>query len=687
MADYSKQTVAQLRQLLKDRNIPSTGLTRKAQIIERLEQADNDEGSAENSSPVRDASDDAPPDPVDQTGEERSVHSQDPNPPSVPGQVLSEAGGESGLDTRYDHTKMATEPDAHLTGEAEPAPLPAAAVDPHQETISHIDSEIPAPDTLKAIERPAEDATVEEEAGHVQPAEVFSAPPADPEDVVGPRITEPTDSEVIDEGKEDLSPDALPHTPGPAAEALRFAQQKSGSSEGDKDAKMASPTPNEQSSAEKPELLAVPEGSTAETSRLNTEELESDSRKRKRRSGTPDVPLEDVRAKRHRPSQELAPEVHLKEDNDIVMEQAGPSEEVDVKPQRRLPTRDAEIKRDKKEQVTRYKELVDTMNEESKPPKEDVEDERPTVPALHPVTAALYVRNFMRPLRPETLRAHLVSLASPPAGSPDSSAVRSLFLDAMKTHALVLFSTTNAASRVRASLHGSVWPPEGNRKELWADFIPDDRVEEWIREEEDAAAAEKEARGTSRSAPPKRFEVIYPTSPDGSVTAVFQEVGTISNFTTAPAHAPRDPRGSIDARQPSVQTQPSGPTAVPIKDLQASFKTLDQLFSSTTAKPKLFYLPVSDEISDARLRELDAETSRDWVPTQVRKGRGIKPESKFKYTFDEENRIVEVGDDSGPWVDTYRSGRGRGGGFRGRGRGGGGGWRGGGGDGGWRGGR
>src|SRR3954468_3038224 len=40
MADYNKLTVANLRQLLKDRHIPSTGLTRKAQIIEKLEEAD-----------------------------------------------------------------------------------------------------------------------------------------------------------------------------------------------------------------------------------------------------------------------------------------------------------------------------------------------------------------------------------------------------------------------------------------------------------------------------------------------------------------------------------------------------------------------------------------------------------------------------------------------------------------------
>jgi len=50
MTAYSDQTVANLRQLLKERGIPSTGLTRKAQIVERLEewdQTNNEESEAE----------------------------------------------------------------------------------------------------------------------------------------------------------------------------------------------------------------------------------------------------------------------------------------------------------------------------------------------------------------------------------------------------------------------------------------------------------------------------------------------------------------------------------------------------------------------------------------------------------------------------------------------------------------
>jgi hypothetical protein len=675
MTDYSKQTVAQLRQVLKDRSIPSTGLTRKVQIIEKLEEADSAGAEASNAPEAKTESADAPLDPVERMKEE------------VPGPALAEAGGTHANGNALElETNARVEPEAQLARETEPEPLPvsAATSEPIPETISHIDSDMPPPDDIKAIEQPAEDTTNAEEPGSIQPAGIFNAPPADPDDVVGPTVTEPTDAEVEDDKKEVVPEDELPEAPGPAAEALRFAKQKSNLPEDLQDASMgektASPGPNEQQSVEKQELLKVPEQSTAETSRLNTEELEADSKKRKRRSGTPEMAAQDINAKKHRPGQEPAPEIHLKEDEDVVMEQRRLEEETEaadvkiedangsqpVKVEEDSQAVEPDTKREKKEKTARYKDLVKSSADDT--PQDALTDDRPTVPGLHPVTAALYIRNFMRPLRPEPLRAHLVSLASPPSSSPDPTIIKALFLDAMKTHALVLFSTKTAASRVRASLHGSIWPPEGNRRGLWVDFIPEESVESWIKEEEDAVAAEKEARANGRSSAPKRFEVVYPETSDGSITAVFQEVGS-----SVPANAPRGPRASIDVRrtftqQPSIPTAPSQGTR---QDIEASFKTLDELFSSTTTKPQLFYLSVSDEISELRLKELDTETSRDWAPGETRKGRGIKTEMKYKYSFDDDNRIEEVGEDRGPWSEGYRGGRG-GGGFRGRGRGGGG---------------
>jgi hypothetical protein len=92
MTDYSKQTVAQLRQLLKDRSIPSTGLTRKAQIIEKLEEADSAGAEASNAPEESDEAVDAPPDPVEQVeeegGDQDAAQKED-----VPGPALAEAGG------------------------------------------------------------------------------------------------------------------------------------------------------------------------------------------------------------------------------------------------------------------------------------------------------------------------------------------------------------------------------------------------------------------------------------------------------------------------------------------------------------------------------------------------------------------------------------------------------------------
>lgn len=672
MADYNKQTVAQLRQLLKDRGIPSTGLTRKAQIVEKLEEADqSQEGDAPaqeeaqtqelpSASPPTRPNDDAPPDPVAQVQQEERPDVIDNR--DAPGPALSEAGGASipvALNTPK--ADITTDPAVQQIDENEQLPLPVATIDANRETISHIDSDVPPPDQTKAIEHSAEDTTMDEEPGTIQPAGVFSAAPADPEDVIGPKITEPADDEVEKEQTQRLSKDELPDAPGPAAEALRFARQDQELAKETSDTSMedriSTPVTIEEPSLEKADLPTIPEQSTAQTSRLGTEEWEADSKKRKRRSGSPDLPYQDIKAKKPRPSQEPAPEVHLKEDDDVVMEQRRSDEHVnateDAKEEPNVTHAPAaDNKPSRKENTDRYKNLVKPSAQGDT--QDAIQDDRPVAPALHPATPALYIRNFMRPLRPEPLRAHLVSLASPPSGSPDPSIVKTLFLDAMKTHALVLFSSTTAASRVRASLHGSIWPPEGNRKELWVDFVPDNTVEDWIKQEEDAILAEKEGRAAGRPIPAKRFEVVYPDSE----TAIFQEIGSASS---APADAPRGPRGSIDARRPS---QPI--TAPDRQDMEASFKTLDQLFSSTTAKPNLYFLPVSDEISETRLKELDNETDRDWAPGEVRKGRGMKGEMKYKYSFDEAGRVVEVGEDRGPWAEDYRGGRGRGG-FRGRG--------------------
>jgi hypothetical protein len=382
MADYNKQTVAQLRQVLKDRGIPSTGLTRKAQIVEKLEEADNEGGeapAAEAAEPAQANEDDAPSDPVAQVEDEDAPKAL-AKEEEVPGPALSETGGMLRMNMKGAHkadkgTEPAAQPD-----QGDPPPVPTATLDGNRETISHIDSDVPPPDQIKAIEHSAEDTTNDQEPGSIQPAGVFNAAPADPEDVVGPHITEPTDAEVEGEKEEDLARDELPDAPGPAAEALRLKRQ-------DQETVMedATPTGTEEPSVEKAELLPIPERSTAETSRLPTEELEADTKKRKRRSGSPDLPLQDIKAKKPRSSHEPAPEVHLKEDDDVVMEQRPASD--DTKPSHSEST-DVDNRTLKKERTDRYQNLVKPSNNNDTPDALQ-DDTRPIAPALHPATPAL----------------------------------------------------------------------------------------------------------------------------------------------------------------------------------------------------------------------------------------------------------------------------------------------------------
>lgn len=79
MADYNKSTVAQLRQLLKERGIPSTGLTKKAQIVAKLEESDS-------------ASTEAPEDAAEESEQAEAPVAQEVAVPEVP---LAEAGGKS----------------------------------------------------------------------------------------------------------------------------------------------------------------------------------------------------------------------------------------------------------------------------------------------------------------------------------------------------------------------------------------------------------------------------------------------------------------------------------------------------------------------------------------------------------------------------------------------------------------
>jgi SAP domain-containing ribonucleoprotein len=297
--------------------------------------------------------------------------------------------------------------------------------------------------------------------------------------------------------------------------------------------------------------------------------------------------------------------------------------------------------------------------------------DRDVAPAQHPATSALYIKNFMRPLKEPVLRDYLIDLATLPGAQPDPSCVVDFFLDPIRTHAFVSFTSVSAASRVRTALHGTVWPNERNRKELWVDFIPEDKVAEWIDREQEGGRALS-----------GRWEVRYEPDENGNITAdlVNAEMEPVRrNSTRQPLGPPPVPSGPPHGF-PGVEGAPSGPRgrgpnhyrqAMPPPAAPAPYDDRDRARDrdgviTTRAGPPLQYRPVPEELAQRRLDNLKAHITKD-----RRRDLG-RPDEINRYTFENGDQFVDRGKEAFIGIrpphrerERRRMGIGRGGGNRG----------------------
>ena len=251
-------------------------------------------------------------------------------------------------------------------------------------------------------------------------------------------------------------------------------------------------------------------------------------------------------------------------------------------------------------------------------------EEKPVNPALHPATSALYIRELMRPLKLDSLRDHLIALATPPDNAADPNIVTDFFLDSIRTHCFVGFENISAASRVRSGLHDRVWPNERDRRRLWVDFVPEEKLRIWIDVERTA--------GNGRGQPSKRWEVVYEDERNG-ITASLQEVGSKSGGFRAVKRSRLDANQGLQVTGPRISGVES--RNIHLKsDGGTGFQALDDLFTSTMAKPKLYYLPVLKAEADQRLAKLAA-------------GRGGGRGDEMRRFSFEEGSIVDNGPEYG----------------------------------------
>ncbi|KAK4061201.1 uncharacterized protein Triagg1_10373 [Trichoderma aggressivum f. europaeum] len=452
----------------------------------------------------------------------------------------------------------------------------------------------PARDPTPAVEQTADHA---QEAKPAQPTEERIASPVP---VPAPAPAEP-ESEPAEPIAENPS-EALEGDAGQAREAAVDSHPPAGNEKEQPLERTASPAPKEPTQEPTQEPSQVP---TAEASIEPTPEAQ----KRKRRSHSPLPTEEEIAQKRARVDnithEDNAPVAEKPNEADIAMTTASheeqPSAMEDVQP---------------------------------------VETERSVEPAMHYPTTAIYISNLMRPLRPDDLQNHLVSLAATNDSDTAKDPILRFYLDQIRTHAFVTFDSAATALRVRTALHDTVWPNESNRKALSVDFVPSEKVDEWIEMEEaggrrssirwqvaytdgpDVQASLVESAFASRAGQPEPPAAARPPLPLGSSNAMpigpraqrgrdqyREDEGEGDRSRGRDAEGDRSRQWDSETMRPPP-TGPRGRRAGP----RSTVSSLDHVVERTKARPHIPFQAVAESVARRRLDNISVYSNEDPSP-------------------------------------------------------------------------
>ncbi|KAK6924129.1 Acin1, RNSP1-SAP18 binding (RSB) motif [Dillenia turbinata] len=212
---------------------------------------------------------------------------------------------------------------------------------------------------------------------------------------------------------------------------------------------------------------------------------------------------------------------------------------------------------------------------------DDTPKERVVPPSLKSPTNSLRIDRFLRPF---TLKAVQELLNK-------TGAVTSFWMDHIKTHCYVTYSSVEEATETRNAVYNLQWPPNGGRL-LVAEFVDPQEVKMKV-----------ECPPQAPAAPPSGAAV----APPGPATLQLQaqplpqpspRQQNLRQHLPPPPLPPPPPVGNPPPVRERLHLPPAPPGP---EKVDPPIVTLDDLFRKTKATPRIYYLPLSEEQVKAKL--------------------------------------------------------------------------------------
>ncbi|XP_010664296.1 uncharacterized protein LOC100248897 isoform X2 [Vitis vinifera] len=208
----------------------------------------------------------------------------------------------------------------------------------------------------------------------------------------------------------------------------------------------------------------------------------------------------------------------------------------------------------------------------------DAPKERIVPMSPKPPTNSLRIDRFLRPF---TLKAVQELLAK-------TGNVCSFWMDHIKTHCYVTYSSVEEAKETRNALYNLQWPPNGGRL-LVAEYVDPQEVKSRV-------DAPPQSPATPVSAGPSVPAASSPVQTPPSA----RQHGLRQQLPPPPPVLQPPPVSKPPTARERIQLPP--PPPVPEK-VDAPIVTLDDLFRKTKTTPRIYYLPLSDEQVAAKTKK------------------------------------------------------------------------------------